>query len=290
MRSPLTSQRTIVVAALLGLLVAEGSAHASTPVVAFAPFRAIGIDSKNVKRIRRWLRAATASLPATIRLRHSRKLARKLARIPACVDASCVAGVAKKLGIARIVMGHVGSISGAFVVYLQLLDDKGKVLRRVNSLLDPAKHLRRDARVLLFRLLAPKRYTGSLAINVDVAGAWIYLDGHRVGRGPKLQLPKVSVGKHAIRITQPAYRDFVRFVRVAFQTKTHVKASLGKLAIQSTRMHLAGAKPLTDAELPWYRRWWVVSTFGAVILAAATTTILLIPKTVERDRQATVRP
>ncbi len=286
---PVIPQRTIIVAALFGLLLAETPARAA-PAVAFAPFRALGIDGKDVKRVRRWLRAATASLPTTIRLRHSRKLARKLAQVPACVNASCVAGVAKKLGIARIVMGHVGRISGAFVVYLQLLDDKGKILRRVNSLLDPAKHLRRDARILLFRLLAPKHYTGSLTIDVDIAGAWIYLDGHRVGRGPKLQLPKVSVGKHAIRITQPAYRDFVRFVRVAFGTKTHVKASLGKLAIQSTRMHLAGAKPLTDAELPWYRRWWVVSTFGAVILAAATTTILLIPKTVERDRQVTVQP
>ncbi|PID38226.1 MAG: hypothetical protein CSB49_06690 [Proteobacteria bacterium] len=275
-----------IVLAILALLAAP--ADAATPVT-FAPFGALGIEGKQVKRVQRWLRAAATSLPE-IKLRRSTKLRRQLARTPGCDELPCIAKVGRRVGATHIIVGHVGSIGGAYVVYLQLLRDSGTVTRRTHGLLDPRRGLRAAARQLLFRLLLPDRYSGKLAVNVNVSGSWVYLDGERVGRGPKLKLPKVSVGTHALRITHEAHRDYVRFVKIPFGRTAKVSAKLERIEAQATEMKLAGARPLTDAELPWYRRWWAVAAFGAVIVAATTTAVVLSPKGVDRDLTATVKP
>ena len=273
----------------IALTLLSASPAAAAQPVSFAPFGALGIDGKDVRRVQRWLRAGAASLPG-LKLRGSTRLRRKLARTPGCRELKCIASVARKLGLQHVVVGHVGSIGGAFVVYLQLVDPQGKVLRRANGLLDPRKGLRRAARTLLYRLLLPERYSGSLKVKVNVEGSWIYLDGERVGRGPTLKLDKVPVGTHALRITHEAHRDYVRFVKIPFGRTAKVDAELSKIAVQATEMRLAGAKTLSDSELPWYRRWWAVATFGVIVAAAATTVVVLVPKGVDRDLSATVRP
>jgi hypothetical protein len=287
MRTLISSTIAGIALALLTLALAT-PANATTTVT-FAPFGALGIEGKDVKRVRRWLRAAATSLPG-ISLRRSKRLRRQLARTPGCTELACIAKAGRRVGATHIVVGHVGSIGGAYVVYLQLLRGSGTVTRRANGLLDPRKGLRGSARALLFRLLLPQRFTGKLAVDVNVKGSWIYLDGQRVGRGPKLRLDKVAVGKHALRITHEAHRDFVRFVRVPFGRTAKIAADLERIEAQATEMKLAGAKPLTDAELPWYRRWWAVAAFGAVLVAATTTAVVLIPKGVDRDMTATVKP
>ena len=280
--------RSSLLIVLLGLAL-SGSAHAATPV-AFAPLAGLGIDGAEVKKVSRWLRAAATSLSA-VRLRGSRKLARALAKRPGCAaEESCLAKVAQRQKLERVVLGHVGSIGGAYVVYLRLLDAKGAITRWVNGLLDPRQRLRASARALLVRLLLPKRYVGKLNVDVNVKGAWVYLDGERVGRGPKVKLDHVAAGTHALRITHDAHRDFVRFVRVDFGRQVSVKARLERIEAQSRDMRLAGMKPLTDAELPWYRRWWAVTTLGVVLVAATTTVVALIPKPTARDRTVTVQP
>lgn len=273
--------------ALVGLT-AAGSARAST--VTFAPLAGLGIEGAEVKKVSRWLRAAVTSLPA-VRLRGSRKLARALAKSPGCAaEESCVAKIAQRQRLERVVLGHVGSIGGAYVVYLRVLDAQGTITRRANGLLDPRQRLRASARALLVRLLLPERYVGKLSVDVNVKGAWVYLDGERVGRGPKVKLDRVAAGTHALRITHDAHRDFVRFVRVDFGRQVKVAAQLERIEVQSRDMRLAGMKPLTDAELPWYRRWWAVTTFGVILVAATTTVVALIPKPTARDRTVTVQP
>jgi hypothetical protein len=193
------------------------------------------------------------------------------------------------MGLGTMLVGDVGSIGGANVVYLQLINNNA-VSGRESAVLDPRKGLRSAVRALLYKLLLPRRYTGSLSVQSNVADSWVYLDGRRVGRGRVVDLPAVRAGRHALRITHPAHGDFVRFVELAFRQRVVVKAKLEPIEVQSQRMSYLAGKPLTDGELPWYRRWWAVATFGAVIVAATTVIVAVLPQDVDRDRAVTVIP
>jgi hypothetical protein len=213
-----------------------------------------------------------------------------------CVeDSACLANLAKQVGADLVLAGDVGSLSGAYMVYLKLVDRDGTTERSVSGVLDPRNRGLRDAvRALVFELLEPEKYVGSILVEVDVPNAWIYLDGQRVARSPEGRLDRISVGTHALRVTHEAYRDFVRFVNVGFNETVPVRVKLSAFPVGAGAMKLVDrkeGKPLTDSELPWYRRWWAVAAFGAVVLGAATTTVaLLVNRSVSADSEVVVRP
>ena len=123
--------------------------------------------------------------------------------------------------------------------------------------------------------------------------AWIYLDGKRVGRSPAPRLTDLAVGPHALRVTHEAYRDFVHFVSVGFGETATVEVKLTAYPVRAEQMRLVEYtdRTLTDRELPWYRRWWALTTFGAVLLAGgATTAALLFGRVSHHDAQLTVHP
>lgn len=274
----------------LSLLCALGQLASAAPRRAVvAPFSALGISPKEAQRVQRWVMSAAASM-SQLRFRRVKALDRRLARSPGCVaDVRCLGKLVKRLRLGTVLVGDVGSIGGAYVVYLQLIED-GAVTSRESGVLDPRQSLRAAVRALLYKALLPRRYTGSLRVRSNVAAAWVYLDGRRVGRGKVVDISAVRVGRHALRVTHPAHRDFVRFVELAFRQRAVVDAELSPIEVQSQKMSYLAGKPLTDSELPWYRRWWVVATFGAAIFATATAVIATLPQDVERDRALTVVP
>jgi hypothetical protein len=261
-----------------------------------APLNPLGIDPQEALKVQRWVAAALATVPGH-RWLVTRRLKRVLSqpRYRDCeADSVCMAKAAGKVGADLVVTGDVGSMSGAFMVYLRLISRDGSTVRAVNGVLDPgSRGLRDTARGLAFRLLAPGQYTGAIKVEVDVPNAWIYLDGRRVARSPEGHLEGISVGTHALRVTQEAYRDFVRFVKVEFGKTARVRVKLSAFPVGTGEMRLVGdnPRPLTDSELPWYRRWWAVAGFGAVVLAATTTTVaLLANRAISRDSEVVVRP
>jgi hypothetical protein len=202
--------------------------------------------------------------------------------------------IARKVGADMVVMGDVGSLSGVYVIYLKLVGANGSTIRTANGMLDPgADGLRAAAKALVYQLLLPDRYSGTIVVQVDVANAWIYLNGRRMARSPSGRLAQVPVGKHALRVTHEAYRDFVQFVRVGFNETVRVPVTLSAYPIAEGEMKLVNdgkPAPLKDSELPWYRRWWAVATFGAVILAATTTSVAyLAGRSVSRDAEVVVQ-
>lgn len=286
---------TFLLGCFLSLTLA-GSAVAGPRRGVVAPLNPLGIDPPEALRVQRWIAAALATVPGHRWLLTSR-MERVLSqpRYRDCeADPVCMAKAAGKVGADLVVTGDVGSMSGAFMVYLRLISRDGSTVRSVNGVLDPGERgLRATARGLAFRLLAPEQYTGAIQVEVDVPNAWIYLDGRRVARSPEGHLKGIPVGTHALRVTQEAYRDFVRFVKVEFGQTVKVRVELSAFPVGTGEMRLVGDKPrpLTDSELPWYRRWWAVAGFGAVVLAATTTTVaLLVNRAISRDSEVVVRP
>lgn len=281
-------------ALLLSLLHGGVAAAKKTGVV--APLNSLGISDEDARKVHRWVTAALSGVPgyrwlASVRLE---RLLRQPRFRDCAEDSGCLEELGKQVGADLVVAGDVGSLSGAFMVYLKAVSRDGTV-RSVSGVLDPRNRGLRDAvRALVFELLEPEQYVGTILVEVDVPNAWIYLDGQRVARSPEGRLERLAVGTHALRVTHEAYRDFVRFVNVGFNETVQVRVKLSAFPVGAGSMKLVDrgeGKPLTDSELPWYRRWWVVAAFGAVVLGAATTTVaLLVNRSVSADSEVVVRP
>lgn len=285
---------TLTIAVSLAAGVADARAEGKTGLL--VPFNPLGISDEEARRVQRWITSAASEVPGHRWLAPER--AAHVLRQPRYRDCEgdprCLGSVGRKVGADLVVAGDVGSLSGAYMVYLKLVEGE-RIVRSVNGVLDPrGAGLRQSARALVVRLLTPESFVGAIAVAVDVKDAWIYLDGQRAGKSPSAPLENVSVGTHALRVTHEAYRDFVRFVKVEFGKTESVDVQLSAFPVRAEQMKLTGPEPtgpLTDRELPWYRRWWAVAGVGAVIFAAATTTVaILASQSVSRDAEVVVRP
>jgi hypothetical protein len=291
-----TAEGALVVLLVLGISRAE-----RVRTGAIAGFGALGIEPAEAAKVQRWIESAFSTVPghrwlAPGRLQRALQRQQRARKELTCAaDEQCLGAAARSIGAELAVAGEIGSLGGGYMVYLRLVDSSGRQRRAVSGTLEEnASGLRAATRALAFQLLAPERYQGGLAVRVDMADAWIYLDGKRIARSPAKPITGLAPGPHAIRVTHEAYRDFVRFVTVEFDRTAEVAVDLSTHPVRGEELRLSlvdESRPLTDRELPWYRRWWAVTAFGAVILAGATATVaVLARRSVSRDSEAIVRP
>jgi len=126
-----------------------------------------------------------------------------------------------------------------------------------------------------------------------VSGASIFVDGKRVpATGP---IP-VTVGTHALRVTHPQYRDFVRFVDVTFDQKVSIDVDMKRYPVVADSMR-QDRKDVTPVEpvrtggvlpRPWYREWWAVAGFGALVLTGTMAIAYYTDPGVGADRKVVV--
>jgi hypothetical protein len=282
----------------LALLALLAPAPCAARVGVVAPLGALGIAPDEAAKVQRWLETAFSELGGHRWLGSSR-LARLLKRggqrmgVDCESHAPCLAAAARAAGAELAIAGEVGSLGGGYMIYLRLVDAAGKQLASVSGTIDPRRGQREGAHAIACQLLAPRRYVGALLVAVDVPNAWIYVDGKRVARSAARAIGGLAPGPHALRVTHEAYREFVRFVAVEFERTVRVDVKLSAFPVRAEEMKLSLAdesRPLADRELPWYRRWWALSAFGAVLLAGAATTVgILARRSVSRDSEAVVR-
>jgi len=185
-------------------------------------------------------------------------------------------------------------------VYLQLVDvASGKITRSTTLQLGAAADdTQGGARGAAVRLLAPDKFVGALAITVDTPGATIYIDGKRVGKSPAPPIA-LPVGTHALRVTHPEYRDYVRFVDVPFaEQPAPVQVGLQQFPIvekdlqsqDGTTAPLEHVTYLPAGPSPWYRRWYVLAAFGAATAVAAGVVFDLTASRPAADHDRTIDP
>ncbi|MBP6839246.1 MAG: PEGA domain-containing protein [Kofleriaceae bacterium] len=185
-------------------------------------------------------------------------------------ELACLVELGQLVGATHVVAGEVGGLGAAQVVGLRLVDvGAGKDVR--NTTLEVGTDRDGGARGAVTRLLSPARYTGKLAVEVDASGASIYLSGTVLGKSPAAPI-ELPVGSHALRVTHPEYRDFVRFVDVTFGATTTVKVGLQQFPIVANQVNQKPRRNeiVTWVDPPWYRRWYVLVGAGVVVLGAAT--------------------
>jgi hypothetical protein len=210
-------------------------------------------------------------------------------------DAGCLAELGKLVGADWVVYGEVGGLGDVQVVYLQLVDvAAGKDLRSTTLQATASDDIDGGTRGAAVRLVAPDRFVGGVDVKVDVAGAAIYVDGKRLARSPAptLELP---VGTHALRVTHPEFRDFVRFVDVPFDRRTTVTVALQQFPVVERDLESRGGEAdadtvVTTGPAPWYRSWWAIAGFGAVLLTGAAITAAIVADGTDADGERPVDP
>lgn len=284
--------------AIAWVAVAAGPAAAEPHTIVVAPLSALGSEdtSESAKQIQADLEKALATVDNAKVITAKEALAAvKKAKKPelrVCEnDAGCLSELGKLLGADLVVAGEAGGLGEVKVVYLELVDvAKAKEIRSTTLETDDAAG--GGAIGAAYRLLAPDQYTGTTTLAVDAKGAVIYVDGKKVGKSPAPAVT-LSVGTHALRVTHPDYRDFVRFVDVGFHTDTAIDVPLQEFPVISTELAGTGdGKPKSnvtyiDHPSPWYRKWWAIAAFSGIVVVAAGATAGIIADGVDAD---TVRP
>jgi len=286
--------RALLVMLIVLAVPATAAAQTARRIVAVAPLTALGAEdtSASAKKVQADLEAAVAAIENTQVIGAKAALAAvKKAKRPelrVCEgDLVCLAELGKLLGADLVVAGEAGGLGDVKVVYLQLVAvETGKPVR--STTLEVGDGSSGGSEGAAYRLLAPDRYVGTTTLNVDAAGATIYVDGKRLGKSPSPPI-ELSVGTHALRVTHPEYRDFVRFVDVGFQANTTIDVALQQFPIVSSEITGGPAANVTylDKPAPWYRKWWAIAAFSGIVAIGAAATAGIIADGVDAD---TVRP
>jgi hypothetical protein len=141
----------------------------------------------------------------------------------------------------------------------------------------------------LVRALLPARYLGKLQLKVDVAGAEAQLDGKPLP-GAATSAVEAPVGTHALRVTHPAYRDFLRFVDVEFDKTLALDVPMSAYPLAEGEMRERQRKAVAKPKVPWWRSWWALSITGVVITGAVVGAVYASRPSVSYDSTATYVP
>ena len=86
----------------------------------------------------------------------------------------------------------------------------------------------------VLRIAAAADEFGSLLVESDPAGAWVYVDGRLAGETP-LTLPAIAAGVHRVRLVRLGYLENSRLVTVTREARATVRARLTDPAPQTSK-------------------------------------------------------
>ncbi|MDB4970007.1 MAG: hypothetical protein JWN44_5696 [Myxococcales bacterium] len=186
----------------------------------------------------------------------------------------------KETSSQRAVSVEATPLGEGLVIYLQAVEvPSGRVLGSTTISLaggnTRAPHDRDTVRAALMRILDPGRYNGRLQIRLDVQGAEVQIDGRPSHSG----LVELPVGTHALRVTHPAYHDFLRFLDVEFDKTLPVDINLAAYPLaegEMTENQKRGLPSATRKPLKWYRTWWALSLAGVAVTGITVGVVWLV--------------
>jgi hypothetical protein len=199
--------------------------------------------------------------------------------------------LAKELNATRAIAVEATPLGDGLIVYLQALEvPSGRALGSTTVSLSGggtrAPGDRDVMRAALMRVLDPMRYTGRVQVRVDVQGAVVQIDGHPVQAGES-ELP---VGTHALRVTHPAYHDFLRFLDIDFDKTIVVDVNMAAYPLaegEMTERQRRERGPLTHRALPWWRTWWALTLAGVALTGVTVGVVFLARPWLEHGDSST---
>jgi len=199
---------------------------------------------------------------------------------------ACLARIGRTLNARYIIAGNLASLGRHYVVTLKMVDCRtGRAIRRISQPLSGQRAQLIDAmRFAAYTMLAPGRVLGSLQIMADHPGAHVFVDGRTVGKTPlRSALTGLKVGSHTLKVTHPAYLDFIRKVNVRFQKTTIIKIHLVRPKIN--RVVLPDGPVTKDHPIPFYSKWWFWTAVSVAAVAVGATVGWAIGRSVRPQAQ-----
>lgn len=261
---------------VIAAIVLASAPAAAQRVVAIAPLSSLGEEdtTASTKKTVAQLEAAVAALPNTRVVKAADVVQAinkaKKPQLKICeAQPDCLAELGRLVGAQVVIAGEVVGLGNAKVIYLGATDvTSARELR--STTLTLGADAGDDPNGAVIRLLEPERYRGTLQFAIDVQGANVFVNGSKIKLSPKGEVA-LPVGRHAVRVTHPEYRDFVRFIDVQFGRTTDVAVGMQQYPI--VQRDLQG-KPINRdtvvyVDPPMWRRWYVVApaATGLAILA-----------------------
>ena len=270
---------------VLLVALAAGTAQAQR-VVAIAPLSTLGSEdtSTGTKQITSAIEAAVGALAGTkvvtaAQVADAIKRARK-PQLKTCEnDPGCLAEVGRLVNATIVIAGEVGGLAESRVVYLGATDvAAAKELRSTTLAVGLKNDHAGGAPGAVVRLLDPNRYRGTIKLAIDVTNTTVYINGSKVKPNEKSELA-LPVGTHAVRVTHPEYRDFVRFVEVPYAKTAEVPVGMQQFPI--LQRDVLGKPRNSDTieyiEPPLWRRWYIVgpAAVGVAIITGIIVGVLV---------------
>ena len=294
--------RALITAAVVTLAASPAAAQEAKRVV-LAPISTLGSEatSKQTKRISKAVATGIATVPghSAAAGKDVRRAIRKAKRSELKVcdgDAQCLSKLGTIMNAPYVVYGELGGLGDAQVLALKLVDVAAqRELRSTTAQFSAAADIDTEARAAAYRLLAPGLYVGRLAMNIDIEGAIIFLDGEKIATSPTKPI-KAEVGNHALRVTHREYRDYVRFVDVRFDEETKLDIGMRAFPIieDEMRQHGNGAKGPIDTgpgnrrAAPWYNRWYTIAGAGVIVFVGSAVIFGLASDGIDSDLEEVV--
>jgi hypothetical protein len=264
---------------------AEAKKAPAAKSVVLAPVSSLSASKpKALTKIEKTIEAGLAKVPkvTVVNARSAAAKADKAKRpeLRSCEgEPACLAELGTLVSAQYTVYAEVGGLGDAQVVYLKLIDVKSaKEIRSTLIELSSSQDAKAKSVEAAIRLIAPETYVGSLQVKTSVKGAIIYLDGQKRGTTPSKSISG-AVGSHALRVTHPEHRDYVRFVDLEFGKATDITAELQALPGVEQRLAregvIGGGKTGPRGpvrETPWYFRWYSIA--GGAAAVGVTSAIL----------------
>ncbi|HEX9105136.1 MAG TPA: PEGA domain-containing protein [Polyangia bacterium] len=258
-------------AALVALALLPSLALAAPPRLAICPPHDTGLGAAGA-RIDAALADAAQALPgftvanlAAGKLSGPRRGDARLETQPA----ARARAFGKELGATRAVVVEATPLGDGLIVYLQALEvPSGRAVGSTTLSFGGGAARApgdRDAmRAALMRILDPGRYTGRLQVRVDVQGAVVQVDGRPTPAAGPIEL---SVGTHALRVTHPAYHDFLRFLDIEFDKTVAVDVNLAAYPLAEGEMteRQRRGQPVAHRRVAWWRSWWALTLAGVAL-------------------------
>ncbi len=139
-----------------------------------------------------------------------------LARLAACADVACRAGVLSPLGAGLVLGGALTQGDTAYEVHLWLLDaaHQRQVASLDRSILIASRRLEADMKEALPKMLAGQAEPNAkIAVTVSPGGAVVSIDDSPAGTGGAVS-EEVSPGKHRVVIREEGYLSVERWLTV----------------------------------------------------------------------------
>jgi PEGA domain-containing protein len=175
-------------------------------------------------------------------------------------EAMCVGAIGEQLGANEVLLVGVSQL-GDVIIAIQRIDAKrGEAGARLAESLPQDKEITDEQALGWLRQLFPPetfRRFGSIAVDADVAGAEVTLNGEPAGKTPLAEPVKVRApATYKLRVEKSGFVPFQARVDVLPDANVEVHATLVR----------------ESKEAPWYKRWYVWATVGGAVAIGAVAT------------------